>query len=73
MNEAKIAPQLRARLAMAADAQTAGVTPVIPAIIRYRQDAVRTHTVRPGLRARYVYQLTPTVAVSAMQLPSTAS
>jgi serine protease AprX len=64
VNEAKIAPQLMARLQVA-DAQLAEVAPAIPAIVRYRQDAVRTHTVRPGLRARYVYRLTPTLAVSA--------
>lgn len=64
MNEAKIAPQLLARLRVA-EAQFAGVVPSIPAIVKYREDAVRTHTIRPGLRAQYVYRLTPTVAVSA--------
>jgi serine protease AprX len=63
VDESKLAPNLLARLreprALEAD------VPPVPVIIKYRPDVVRSQTVKEGLTARYVFRLTPTVAVAA--------
>ena len=63
MDESKLAPNLLAKLrephALDVD------VPPIPVIVRYRPDVVRSRTVKEGLEARFVYRLTPTVALAA--------
>ena len=63
MDESKLAPELVDEMSRP-HALDVGVKP-IPVIIKYRADAVRSHTVRQGVRARYIYRLTPTVATVA--------
>lgn len=64
MDESKLAPKLLAKLQDVSPLALEAAPP-IPVIIRYRPDAVRTHAVGEGVEARFVYQLTPTVAADA--------
>ena len=63
MDESKLAPSLLARLQEPRALEAA--VPPVPVIVQYRSDVIRTQRVRPGIRARYVYRLTPTVAAVA--------
>ena len=62
MDKSKIAPKLLAVLeqppAFGAEAMD------IPVIARYRQDAIRSRTIREGVEATHVFKLTPTVAAT---------
>ncbi len=63
MDESKLSPKLLSRLrephALDVD------VPPIPVIVRYRPQVVRSRTVKEGLEARFVFKLTPTVALAA--------
>ena len=62
MDESKIADNLLVKLRQitAAEEDTAPV----PVIVRYRQGVARTRTVRLGVQATHVFNLTPTVAAT---------
>jgi serine protease AprX len=62
MDRSKIAPNLLVELEKPR-AMDAGAEP-IPVIIKYRPDVFRSHTVREGIEANFVFNLTPTTAVS---------
>jgi len=63
MDETKLAPSLldRIRQPRALEARA----PLIPVIIQYCAGVYRSHIIRRGIRARYIFRLTPTVATTA--------
>jgi len=65
VDESKIAANLLVRLQQQASllAEGAVVAPV-PVIVRYRQDVVRSRSVRVGVQASHVFKLTPTLAAT---------
>lgn len=62
MDESKIAANLLAEL-QRPRAQAESAAP-IPVIVRYRQGGVRSNTVRLGVQATHIFNLTPTLAAT---------
>lgn len=62
MDESKIAENLLVKLRQPRALEEAAAP--IPVIVRYRESAVRSSSVRVGVQATYVYHLTPTLAAT---------